>query len=412
MDKVLVAMPRYERYKDSGVEWLGEVPEHWQLMRAKYRFILQRGHDLSSDQMIDGEYEVYGSNGPIGTHNKYTTVGPGVTVGRSGSVGEVNYVPHNFWAHNTSLYVKNFLNAPQKYVYYLLLALDPKRLSEGSAVSTLDRNNIHSEVIATPPNQEAIRIAKYLDGKTTLISQTIEVKEKQIALLKERKQILIQNAVTRGLDPAVPMKDSGVDWIGEIPVYWEVKRAKYLFNEIDERSKDGLEELLSVSHMTGVTPRSEKNVTMFMAEDYTGSKTCQKDDLVINIMWAWMGAMGVSDQAGIVSSSYGIFRQKETGAFHPAYLEHLLKTTGYIEHYNRVSTGLHSSRLRFYAHMFFDMELGYPDRAEQERIMCHIETESTKINKAITLHQQQIERLKEYKATLINSAVTGKIKVA
>ncbi len=409
---MLVAMPRYERYKDSGVEWLGEVPEHWQLMRAKYRFILQRGHDLSSDQMIDGEYEVYGSNGPIGTHNKYTTVGPGVTVGRSGSVGEVNYVPHNFWAHNTSLYVKNFLNAPQKYVYYLLLALDPKRLSEGSAVSTLDRNNIHSEVIATPPNQEAIRIAKYLDGKTTLISQTIEVKEKQIALLKERKQILIQNAVTRGLDPAVPMKDSGVDWIGEIPVYWEVKRAKYLFNEIDERSKDGLEELLSVSHMTGVTPRSEKNVTMFMAEDYTGSKTCQKDDLVINIMWAWMGAMGVSDQAGIVSSSYGIFRQKETGAFHPAYLEHLLKTTGYIEHYNRVSTGLHSSRLRFYAHMFFDMELGYPDRAEQERIMCHIETESTKINKAITLHQQQIERLKEYKATLINSAVTGKIKVA
>ncbi len=170
-------------------------------------------------------------------------------------------------------------------------------------------------------------------------------------------------------------------------------RGKYLFNEIDERSKDGLEELLSVSHMTGVSPRSEKNVTMCMAEDYTGSKTCQKDDLVINIMWAWMGTMGVSDQAGIVSSSYGIFRQRETGAFHPAYLEHLLKTTGYIEHYNRMSTGLHSSRLRFYAHMFFDMELGYPDRAEQERIMCHTETKSTKIKKAITLHQQQIERL-------------------
>lgn len=163
--------------------------------------------------------------------------------------------------------------------------------------------------------------------------------------------------------------------------------------------------------MTGITPRSEKNVTMFMAEDYTGSKTCQKDDLVFNIMWTWMGALGVSDRPGIVSSSYGVFRQKDKNTFNPNFLEHLLKTTKYIEHYNRVSTGLHSSRLRFYPHMFFDMEVGFPDREEQDRIVAHIQTQSTKIDKAITLQQQQIEKLKEYKATLINSAVTGKFKV-
>jgi type I restriction enzyme S subunit len=179
--------------------------------------------------------------------------------------------------------------------------------------------------------------------------------------------------VTQGLDPDAPMRDSGVAWIGEIPKHWDIKRAKYLFKEVDERSTTGKEELLSVSHMTGVTPRSEKNVNMFMAEDYTGSKTCQKNDLVFNIMWTWMGALGVSDRPGIVSSSYGIFRQQEKDRFNPQYLEYLLKTTGYIEHYNKVSTGLHSSRLRFYGHMFFNMELGFPDRKEQDQIVTHIQ---------------------------------------
>ena len=265
--------------------------------------------------------------------------------------------------------------------------------------------------ICYPPLIEQKAIAAYLDTKTTQIDQAVAIKEKQIELLKERQQILIQNAVTRGLDPQAPVRDSGVEWIGEIPVHWEIKRAKYLFNEVDERSVDGKEELLSVSHMTGVTPRSEKNVSMFMAEDYTGSKTCQKDDLVFNIMWTWMGALGVTDRPGIASSSYGIFRQQKAGSFNPKYLEYLLKTTKYIEHYNRVSTGLHSSRLRFYGHMFFNMELGFPDRKEQDEIIKHVEVEAFKINKAITLQQQQIDKLKEYRATLINSAVTGKIKV-
>jgi type I restriction enzyme S subunit len=180
---------------------------------------------------------------------------------------------------------------------------------------------------------------------------------------------------------------------------------------VDERSTTGKEELLSVSHMTGVTPRSEKNVTMFMAEDYTGSKTCQKNDLVFNIMWAWMGALGVTDRPGILSSSYGIFRQQKKGQFNPYYLEFLLKTSNYIEHYNKISTGLHSSRLRFYGHMFFNMEIGFPDRKEQDQIISHIQTQSTKIDKAITIQELMIDKLKEYKVTLINSAVTGKIKV-
>ena len=149
-----------------------------------------------------------------------------------------------------------------------------------------------------------------------------------------------------------------------------------------------------------------------MAEDYTGSKLCRKNDLVINIMWAWMGALGVSGRGGIVSPSYGVFRPLSENIFNPVYLESLLKTTKYIEHYNQVSTGLHSSRLRFYGHMFFDMEIGYPSIEEQNEIIDYVSGQTSKIDNAVEVQESQIEKLKEYKTTLINNAVTGKIKVA
>jgi len=302
-----------------------------------------------------------------------------------------------------------------EYLFWTLLAqynrIQISLQANGITRFGISHGSIKNIWLILPCTQEQITIANFLNCKTTKIDQAVAIKEKQIQLLKERKQILIQNAVTKGLDPNVPMADSGVEWIGQIPAHWKVKRTKYLFTEVDERSTTGKEELLSVSHMTGVTPRSEKNVTMFMAEDYTGSKTCRKNDLVFNIMWTWMGALGVSDRPGIVSSSYGIFRQQKNDQFNSNYLEFLLKTTKYIEHYNKVSTGLHSSRLRFYGHMFFNMKIGFPDRKEQDHIVAHIQTQSAKIDQAITIQAQMIEKLKEYKATLINSAVTGKIKV-
>lgn len=282
---------------------------------------------------------------------------------------------------------------------------------KGVKVYSVTKTILKDTNICLPSDTEQIAIANFLDKKTIQIDQAISIKQKQIELLKERQQIIIQQAVTKGLNPNVQMKDSGIEWIGMIPEHWTIKRAKYLFNEIDERSKTGNEELLSVSHITGVTPRSEKNVNMFMAEDYTGSKLCQKNDLVINIMWAWMGALGVSDRVGIVSPSYGVFRQKISHLFNPKFLEYLLKSNNYVEYYNKVSTGLHSSRLRFYSHMLFAMKLGFPDLTEQNKIVDYINEKSNAIEQAIQIYQQQIEKLKEYKTTLIDSAVTGKIKI-
>jgi type I restriction enzyme S subunit len=309
-------------------------------------------------------------------------------------------------------------NSDKKYMLLLLQLGYKSRIfyAHGQGVSMLGRwrfpsENFNNFLFPVPPKEEQTAIAQFLDRKTALIDQAIDIKQKQIELLKERRQILIHQAVTRGLNPEVKMKDSGVEWIGKVPEHWEVKRAKYLFDEINERSQTGTEELLSVSHMTGVTPRSEKNVSMFEAEDYSGSKLCQSGDLVYNIMWAWMGALGVSNLIGIVSPSYAIYRQKNLTSFNPSFLENLLRDVTYVAHYNRVSTGLHTSRLRFYSTMFFEMPIAFPSEEEQNEIVFFLETINKKTTTAITLKQQEIAKLQEYKATLINSAVTGKIKV-
>ncbi|HHO0760062.1 MULTISPECIES: restriction endonuclease subunit S [Aeromonas] len=425
----LTAMQKYKTYKWSGNPFFGDIPSCWDIYPlfkiAKIKSIINK----QDEELLS----VYLDRGVIkfsDVDEKRTNV-TSLDLSKYQFVEKGDFVLNNQQAWRGSVGVSNHIGivSPAYLVLSLSKEINPKYANylfrDGSMVSqylicskgvgTIQRNlywpHLRRTIVALPSYIEQTAIANFLDTKTNQIDEAIAIKEQQIALLNERKQILIQQAVTQGLDPTVPMKDSGVEWIGKIPEHWIVKRAKYLFNEIDERSVNGDEELLSVSHITGVTPRSEKNVNMFMAEDYSGSKTCEKNDLVFNIMWAWMGALGVSDRRGIVSPSYGVFRAKAESTFNPIFLEYLLKSTNYIEHYNKVSTGLHSSRLRFYGHMFFDMEMGFPSFEEQNYIIEHVQKESDVIDKALSLQEQQIEALKEYKTTLINSAVTGKIKV-
>lgn len=150
------------------------------------------------------------------------------------------------------------------------------------------------------------------------------------------------------LKPYPEYKELGLPWLGQVPTHWNHLRAKHLFREMDERSVAGREELLSVSHLTGVTPRSQKTVTMFLAKSNVGHKICRPDDLVINTMWAWMGALGVARHAGIVSPSYGVYRPLTGCAILPRYADYLLRTPFYVADYQRRSTGVNSSRLRLY----------------------------------------------------------------
>jgi len=195
-------------------------------------------------------------------------------------------------------------------------------------------------------------------------------------------------------------------WLGTIPAHWEEKRAKYLFREVDERSVAGNEDLLSVSHLTGVTPRRQKNVTMFMAESYTGHKLCCPGDLVVNTMWAWMGALGVAKEAGLVSPSYHVYRPADQTALLPEYADHLLRTQPYVSEYICRSTGVHSSRLRLYPEQFLDIGIVYAPIEEQRAMLSYLNAKDRAIRRYIRNKQRLIALLNEQKQAIIDRAVT------
>lgn len=179
------------------------------------------------------------------------------------------------------------------------------------------------------------------------------------------------------------------------PARWPLIRGKQLFQEIDERSKDGTEELLSVSHITGITPRSQKNVTMFQAESLVGYKLCKTGDIVANTMWTWQGAIGVSKFAGVVSPAYNVYRQK-SDIFNPQYLDMLLRERQLVDVYHSLSTGIRPSRLRLYPDVFLTIKLPVPPREEQDQIVRFLDWKVSSINRLIGVKQKQIAALKEF----------------
>lgn len=209
-----------------------------------------------------------------------------------------------------------------------------------------------------------------------------------------------------GLKPYSDYMDSGQQWLGSMPAHWGQLRAKCLFREVDERSTTGKEELLSVSHLTGVTPRRLKNVTMFMAESNVGHKVCRPGDLVINTLWAWMGALGVTRHAGIVSPAYGVYRPLHGSAIMSAYADHLLRTPLYAAEYQRRSTGVNSSRLRLYPEQFLRIPVLVPPLAEQAAIVRFLDWANGRLDRTIRAKRKVIALLTEQKQAVIQRAVT------
>ena len=195
-------------------------------------------------------------------------------------------------------------------------------------------------------------------------------------------------------------------WLPAVPEHWNEQRAKTFFREVDERSKTGQEELLSVSHLTGVTPRSQKKVTMFKAASYVGSKLCRPGDIVINTLWAWMAALGASKHEGIVSPAYGVYRPHHADSFNPAYLDYLLRTRAYVAEYIGRSTGIRSSRLRLYPNQFLDIALIQPPRPEQDQIVAYLRAQDAHMARFIKTKRDLIKLLTEQKLRIIDHAVT------
>lgn len=185
------------KMKDSGVDWIGEIPEGWEVRSLKTMMSIQRGHDLTAEQFNKGDFPVYGSGGLMGFHDAKTTKAPSIVIGRSGSVGKLQYVEEDFWAHNTTIYLTDNKGNDTKYLYYLLKSIDLSALATQTAVPTLDRKNILSyKVVCCLDYEEQHLITRYLEFSLSKIDSLITSINKKISLLQERKQIIINEVVT------------------------------------------------------------------------------------------------------------------------------------------------------------------------------------------------------------------------
>lgn len=425
-------MPSYERYVDSGFDWIGQVPDHWEVTKlgscltpvsVKNRPDLPLLSITRELGVIERDVEDQDSN-----HNFIPDDLSGYKLLKAGQFG-MNKM--KAWQGSYGVSQHTGIVSPAYYVFDFTKHIEPKffnwairsklyisyfgSASDGVRIGQWDLSKSRMKTIpfVLPSSIEQVSIANFLDQKTAQIDEAIAVKEQQIALLKERKQIIIQQAVTQGLDPNVPMKDSGIDWIGNIPKHWQVKRLKYVLEERNERSKTGEEPLFMVSQVYGLVVRADYHEKAEVASSNIDNKVVYENDLVFNKLKAHLGVFFKSSiqYKGLVSPDYAVYNCK-AHIENAKYLELLFRNPKYIEQFIIRATGIVEGLIRLYTGDLFDIAVPVAPKQEQRDILKFIESQSKAFDNAIKIQKQQIDKLKEYKTTLINSAVTGKIKVA
>lgn len=397
--------------KKSHIDWCPVIPDHWEEKRIKDIAFLQSGNSITAmDIAEEGKYPVYGGNGLRGYTNNYTNDGDYVLIGRQGALcGNINYAYGKFYAteHAVVVYTKN-----EEITYWLgetLKAANLNRLSMTAAQPGLAVSTLNIQFIPYPPRKERIRIANYLAEKCTEIDHQVSLlTSKRDAYLRLKKSI-INHAVTHGLNPNVKMKDSGIEWIGEVPEHWEVKRMKDIFFECKELSLTGEEDLLSVSEFYGVARRKDKMNSdeefESRADSLVGYKICKAHDLVINIMLAWKTGLGISDNDGIVSPAYAVYEGRNIASH---FYHYLLRSGMYVKEFKRHSKGIIDSRLRLYNDRFNNISAIYPPLPEQRAIATYLDDKCAKIDTIVSNLDKQISRYGDLKRSLIDEVITGK----
>lgn len=402
----------YDTYKPSGVKWLGDIPAHWKVEKLGNCLIpisIKNRSDLPL-LSITRELGVIERNieDQEENHNFIPDDLSGYKVIEKGQFG-MNKM--KAWQGSYGISPYTGIVSPAYFVFKLMTNIYPGffhiairsnayipffiQASDGIRIGQWDlsKDRMKEIPIIIPAQEEQMRIANFLDEKTALIEKGIEIKQKQIELLKERRQILIHNAVTRGLNPHVKMKPSGVEWIGEIPEHWEVKSLKYIAN-----LQSG--ETISAEKFT------EEGYPVYGGNGFRGYAPTYTN----NGEFALIGRQGAL--CGNVNYAKGMFFASEHAiVVYPIKNENYfwLGETIKIADFNRLSQS--AAQPGIAVNVIKNVLFPYPPIQEQAAISEHIETMSSKISTTISFKEREIEKLKEYKATMINSVVTGKVKI-
>ncbi len=430
-----MTFPRYTRYKDTGLECLGQVPMHWRLLPlkriAKIRYGIgeppqyhQEGTPLiratnvhAGKLLVDGMVFVHPDDIP---EQRIVWLDAGdIIIVRSGAyTGDSAIVPPGFGQCIAGFdMVLKCHSADPEFIQFALLS---KYLKEGqielekmrAAQPHLNAEELGACRVALPDRTEQTLIVEFLVRETAKIDSLVAEQRRLIELLREKRQAVIAHAVTKGLNHKLPMKDSGIEWIGAIPRNWETVRLGALFQNSTEPGNDALP-VLSVSIHDGVSDKEfdedELDRKVIRSEDRSKYIRVQPGDLVYNMMRAWQGGFGTVRVPGMVSPAYIVARP--TKPIRTEFVEHILRTPQAVEELRRYSRGVTDFRLRLYWDEFKTISIALPPIEEQQSTLARLERETTKIDALMTESQAAIALLEERRTALISAAVTGQIDV-
>ena len=412
---------KHDNYKDSGIEWIGKIPEHWEVKKLKFISKICNGQDQKAVLEDDGAYPVYGSGGIFGRANSYLFDQPSVLLGRKGTIDKPQYVEEPFWTVDTSYFTKIREGFSVRLFYYLCTTINFDLYKYGSAIPSMTQGHLNEIKFALPNSiEEQTQIANYLDHKTTQIDTLISKKQQFISLLQEERIAVINQAVTKGLDPNVPMKDSGIEWLGEIPEHWQISKIKYVTKKIGSgvTPKGGSE----VYETTGIPLLRSQNVyfdgfrldnvayiTNEIHDSMSNSKVL-KGDVLLNITGGSIGrCYFVTDEFEDANVNQHVCIVRPNELIMTEYLYYILSSEIGQLQIDLCQTGGNREALNFEQLKKFLFAL--PSIEEQTKIISKIQKKKHTIDDTILKSLEEIELLKEYKTALISEVVTGKVDV-
>ena len=416
-------MKRYDEYKDSGVEWIGEVPRHWEVVRTRYLCNLCTGNKDTINRVDDGKFPFYVRSPKVERINTYSFDGEAILMAGDGvGAGKVfHYANGKFDYHQRVYNFHNFKKVIGKFFYYYITNNFRYIIEEGGAKNTVDSVRLYmiqNFLITVPPKEEQREIVFYLDKKCSEIDNVISAQQKRIALLQELKQSVITHAVTKGLNPNVEMKDSGVEWIGKIPASWDVvhlkrilrERMQYGANEPAESDDTTYPRYIRITDITAngeLRPETFKSLEPSKAKDYL----LDKGDVLFARSGATVGKTFLFN-ADIKAcyAGYLIKASCDKRGMLPEYLYYYTQSGAYECWKNSVF--IQSTIQNIGADKYQMMYIPVPSKDEQKQIVEYTMRKSQIFDAAISKAQHQVELLQEYKQSLITEVVTGKRKVS
>lgn len=408
-------MRTYNKHKDSVNNWIGEIPYHWIAKRLKYFAKICNGRDYRDIQVEEGGFPVYGTGGIFNYASEYLYDKPSVLLGRKGTIDKPIFVNEPFWTSDTIYYTEIRTNVVPKFVYYLSRIIPFDFYTYGSAVPSMTKEHYDNMIFGYPPLKEQLAITNYLDTKTNEIDQTIADKEALINLYEEEKKALINEAVTKGLNPTVKLKPSGILWLGSIPEHWEVKKLKYIglikygLGQPPKEKEDGLPLIRATNVERGII--NENNLIFVDPDDvpYERDPVLKENDIIVVRSGAYTADSAIIPRKyeGAITGYDMVFRPQKVI---PQFIAYCF-LSNYVLNTQLIPLTIRAAQPHLNREELGDTMILFPPLKEQTAIVKYIETETAGINEKITLAKHEIELLKEFRQALIFEAVTGKICV-